>query len=97
MLTAQKTLNLAFKIILPRLILSSFSQTKSGLIRKSITTPFFIVSEQGDRSLKSNFGYGMSQVKNSENVINKIPIENYLKKIQKTVETIHCYSLRKQT
>lgn len=96
MLTPRKALKASFKAILPQLVFSSFGQSKPRPAKKTIAIPFFVISEQNERYLTSNFGYGISQLKSQSEILNEVPLENYLKKVQINVETINCLCKKRQ-
>lgn len=97
MLTPQKAIQFTLKSILPTLSISGFSQSKSEAAKKTLSTPFFLTSEKSVGPMRATIGYGITQVKNSSEIFHEVPVENYLKKVQKTVETIHCFSPKRQT
>ncbi len=82
------------KTIIPRLIVTSFSQVKSGSTTNSLNASRSLCSEDSKSFLKNltkSIGYGITQTKNTGQILNESPVENYLKKIHKTAEVIHCF------
>lgn len=82
------------RTLYPQLFAASFSRGKLGLSKLRVSTPFYQYSDELKLSL-SNLGagltFGITQAKNLESIIHEAPVQNHLKRVQKTAEIIHCF------
>lgn len=99
MITPSKTLNFAMKSILSSFKLLYSSQVKAVATKNSLAFQSILSSEDSKINpgiLIKNIGFGITQIKHTNEILHEVPVENYLKKIQKTCETINCFSPKNQ-
>jgi hypothetical protein len=71
-----------FKTILPKLVAINLSQAKFGSVKKVLKASNSISSDESKNILKTltnNIGYGITQTKETGQILYEPPVENHLK------------------
>ena len=82
--------------IFTKLVQNGFSQAKITNF-KALSNAKTVISLEGPHNsthMTKNIGFGITHAKHVSEVIHDVSMENYLKKIQKTAVTAHCFNPR---
>jgi hypothetical protein len=95
MINTSKVLISNFKTIATKLCGNAFSQIKTPPVNTFIASNSNLPSEGSQLnsgSMTTHIGFNITHAKNITEIINDVPVQNYLKKVQKTAEIVHAFN-----
>jgi len=97
MIKNSSVLCFTLKTVLPKLLAPQISQKKVRSSKLQENTPYYRYSDDLKLNLKNLGGglsFGITQTKKASSITHEAPVQNHLKRIQKTGDTIHCFDAK---